>query len=88
MHHSHRIAVLAAGFIAGILQTFAALEPVEFVGCMTYALSWDGRNPKYGFYSFNSDGSHPFMPVSQIATANPSPMPAVLTARAATSATM
>ena len=66
MHHSHRIAVLAAGFIAGALQTFAALEPVEFVGCMTYALSWDNRNPKYGFYSFNSDGSHPFMPVSQI----------------------
>ena len=66
MHHSHRIAVLAAGFIAVALQTFAALEPVEFVGCMTYALSWDSRNPKYGFYSFNSDGSHPFMPVSQI----------------------
>ncbi|MGN0090550.1 MAG: choice-of-anchor J domain-containing protein [Alloprevotella sp.] len=66
MHHSHRIAVLAAGFIAAALQTFAALEPVEFVGCMTYALSWDSRNPKYGFYSFNSDGSHPFMPVSQI----------------------
>ena len=66
MHYFYRIAVLAAGFIAGAMQMSAALEPVEFVGCMTYALSWDNRNPKYGFYSFNSDGSHPFMPVSQI----------------------
>lgn len=66
MLHLHRIAVLAAGFVLSALQAFAALEPVEFVGCMSYAASWDARNPKYGFYSFNSDGSHPFMPVSQI----------------------